>query len=119
MMKRQGNLWRAVSASGIGLALALMLSQPAAAQSDLKAPKPELDSRGNAIPGHFTVTICRGTFFDMTPTDRGRDRYSTPHEARVTSTTGSSARGGSQGTNGTIRFTSGGPGVPGPLGDTT
>ena len=97
----------------------LALLAPAAAQSDLKNPQPALDEKGRAIPGNFTVSICRGTFFDMTPRNGGRDRYTTPHDVRVTRTTGTSARGGSQGTNGTIRFTSGAPGIQGSLGETT
>ncbi|MDO8676963.1 MAG: hypothetical protein Q7R30_00135 [Acidobacteriota bacterium] len=120
LIKRQRTLWRAVVSTGVViLALGLVFPQLAAAQTDLKSPKPALDRNGGQIPGHFTVTICRGTPFDMTPINRGRDRYTTPHDVRVTNTTGTSARGGSQGTNGTIRFTSGGPGLPGPLGETT
>lgn len=100
--------------------LVLALAAPAAPQADLKNPKPALDAAGRAIPGHFTVTICRGTSFDMTPKDRGRDRYTTPHDVRLSGPPrGTSARGGNQGANGTIRFTSGGPGLTGPLGETT
>ena len=120
---RRRTMAAATVAAGL---LALVAPRPAAAQgagaaapADLKAPQPDKDAAGRAIPGHFTLTICKGTSFDMTPRNGRQDRYQTPHGVRVTSTSGTAAKGGEQGDNGTIRISSGGPGVPAATGETT
>src|SRR4029077_8787763 len=94
-------------------------SPPPAKPADLKNPKPEIGPDGRPIPNHFTLTICKGTFFDMTPKNGSRDRFQTPHGVKNINKTGTAASGGEHGENGTIRINSGAPGVPGTEGEST
>jgi hypothetical protein len=129
-MSQRRLLWQAfltafVLSVGLGVALeprALAQSPgspPPSTPKDLKSPQPERDASGRIIPNHFTLTICKGTFFDMTPKNGGRDRYQTPHGVRNIKGTSSAATGSEQGENGTIRINSGPPGVPATTGEST
>jgi hypothetical protein len=90
--------------------------------ADFKNPQPERGPNGAILPGRFTLTICAGSFYDMTPKKGPKsqqDLYQTPVSVKVKNTVGTAASGREQGTNGTIRISSGAPGVPAGTGTAT